>query len=249
MARQTKKTRKQRLQSELQLQAQSQQLEQTVNYKAYHRVQLEAQSRNQARFIEAVKKHEVCAAMGPAGVGKTYVATGMAADYFVRNLVDGLILTRVNVPASRTIGYLKGTAEEKMEPLLLPIIECLKRHLNPGKVKYMFEANQIEMLPFEYVRGRSFLNKFVIIDEAQNMTEDDLIAVITRYESGRVVLLGDPFQNDLKTRPGLHWLADFCQRHGLNMPITQFTIEDIVRSSFVKEFLACLYKDRELALA
>lgn len=206
------------------------------------------QNPRQNQFVQAMRDFEVSAAIGPAGVGKTYCAAGTAAQFLLRANVDGLILTRANVTVGKTIGYLPGTQKEKMEPLLLPIIDALKRHLPEGKVEYLINKSQIEMLPFEYVRGRSFRQKFVIIDEAQNLTIADLIAVITRYESGRVVLLGDPFQSDLQGSSqtiGINWLHDFCLRNHFKMPIIQFTTEDIVRSSFVKSFIEMLYQDRE----
>jgi phosphate starvation-inducible PhoH-like protein len=100
------------------------------------------------------------------------------------------------------------------------------------------------MLPFEYVRGRSFKDAFVIVDEAQNMTPKDIQALCTRYESGRTVLLGDPFQHDLEdVEPGVTWLSKFAKRHRLGVPVIEFGLSEIVRSGFVKKFLMALYKD------
>jgi phosphate starvation-inducible PhoH-like protein len=206
------------------------------------RVELLPKTVNQRHFINALKDSEVCAAIGPAGVGKTYCAAGVAAQMFLADLVDGFVLTRANVLRGETVGFLPGSKEDKMTPLLMPILDSLRRHLGP-KVDYMLNKGQIEMLPFEYVRGRSFINKFVIIDEAQNLDEEDMIAIITRYESGRIVLLGDPFQNDLKGESGLLWLHAFAQRNGFDIPITVFQLEDIVRSGFVRSFLSHLYKE------
>lgn len=162
---------------------------------------------------------------------------------FVNEFVDGIVLTRANITVGRTVGFLPGSANDKMEPLLMPMLDALKRHLTSGKVKYMIDKQQIEMLPFEYVRGRSFIDKVVIVDEAQNLTPEDMIAIVTRYESGRIVLLGDPFQNDLKGDCGLNWLDSFNRRNDMAMPITIFGIDDIVRSSFVKKFITLLYAE------
>lgn len=208
-----------------------------------YKLNLVPQNNSQKNLINSIKVHEVCAAIGPAGVGKTYCTAGVASQFILNFQVDGLILTRANVTVGRTIGYLPGNQKEKMEPLLLPIIDSLRRHLGEGRVEYMINKQQIEMLPFEYVRGRSFINKFVLIDEAQNLSVSDLIAIITRYESGRVVLLGDPFQSDLKHNCGLLWLKDFSQRNGINIPIINFSTSDIVRSNFVKEFISSLYRE------
>lgn len=204
-----------------------------------------AKTHNQKKLIQNIKTFEVSAAMGPAGVGKTFCTALVAAQMISSGDIEGLILTRANVTVGNTVGFLPGTAEEKMTPLLKPVLDCLERHLTKGKVKYMLDKNQIELLPFEYVRGRSFSNKFVIIDEAQNLTIDDVVAIVTRYESGRIVLLGDPFQNDLNdTECGLVWLERFANKHKLNMPVTLFSVDDIVRSNFVKSFISALYKDQ-----
>ena len=219
------------------------------SYREPKKISLVPQTDNQKRFITNMRKHEVSAAIGPAGVGKTYCAAGVAAQFFLDNFIDGIVLTRANVTVGTTIGFLPGTANEKMEPLLMPILDALKRHLTAGKVKYMIEKQQIEMLPFEYVRGRSFIDKVVIVDEAQNLTPEDMIAIITRYESGRIILLGDPFQNDLKGDCGLVWLARFAERNNLDMPVTCFSIEDIVRSEFVKRFITHLYAEHKVSEA
>lgn len=216
-------------------------------YREPRKIVLHPQTVNQKHFINAMKDSEVCAAIGPAGVGKTYCAAGVAAQMLMADMVDGFILTRANVVRGATVGFLPGTKDDKMTPLLMPIIDALKRHLGEGKVNYMIDKGQIEMLPFEYVRGRSFINKFVIIDEAQNLTTEDAIAIVTRYETGRIVLLGDPFQNDLKVDCGLVWLHDFAKRNDFDMPITLFQVPDIVRSGFVRKFIELLYREYDLS--
>lgn len=210
------------------------------------RVIIEPKTLNQEFALKNLRRCEISAAVGPAGVGKTYVTAGVAAEMYLAESVDKIILTRANVTIGETIGALPGTINEKMEPLLKPILSAIERHLTPGRVKYMLNKQQIEMLPFEFVRGRNFKDEFVIIDEAQNLTEDDMIAIVTRFESGRIVLLGDPIQNDLKSESGLVWLSKFCERNGLNIPIVNYQLKDIVRSSFVKKFLTALYKERGL---
>ena len=207
------------------------------------RVEIQPKTPKQRHFINNMRDSEVCAAIGPAGVGKTFCAAAVGAQMFLAGIVDGFVLTRANVLRGESVGFLPGTKEDKMAPLLMPILDALRRHVGV-KVDYMLAKGQIELLPFEYVRGRSFRSKFVIIDEAQNLTEDDMIAIVTRYESGRVVLLGDPFQNDLKEESGLLWLHRFAQRNAFDIPITIFQIEDVVRSGFVRSFLMHLYREK-----
>lgn len=209
-----------------------------------HRVDLKPKTITQDIAIKSIRSSEVSALIGPAGVGKTFITAGLAAEAFLEKGVDKIILTRANVGVGKTLGALPGTIEEKMNPLLRPVLDALERHLTPGRVKYMLNKQQIEMMPFEYVRGRSFRDEFVIIDEAQNLSEEDMIAIVTRYESGRVVLLGDPVQNDLKTENGLVWLSNFCSRNKIEIPIIHFSLGDIVRSKFVKDFLIALYHEK-----
>lgn len=210
----------------------------------YHKIDLKPKTTVQNIAIKSIRESEVVALIGPAGVGKTFITAGLAAEAFLEKNVDKIILTRANVGVGKTIGALPGTIEEKMTPLLRPVLDALERHLTPGRVKYMLNKQQIELLPFEYVRGRSFRDEFVIIDEAQNLTPEDMIAIVTRYESGNIVLLGDPVQNDLKSENGLDWINSFCQRNNLNIPIINFSLSDIVRSKFVKDFLIALYQEK-----
>ncbi len=198
----------------------------------------------QESMVEAIEQNPVTVAMGPAGVGKTFVAAAIAAKMLYAKEVDKIILTRSNVKVGDDIGMLPGTIEEKMAPLLAPILSALERQMGAGDYNYSLAKGKIQMLPFEYVRGRSFKDAFVIVDEAQNMTPKDIQALCTRYESGRTVLLGDPFQHDLEdVEPGVTWLSKFAKRHRLGVPVIEFGLSEIVRSGFVKKFLMALYKD------
>lgn len=217
-------------------------------YKKPIKVILNPKGENQGNFIGAIRTSEVSAAIGPAGVGKTYCAAGVVAQLFLENIIDGIILSRANVVVGESRGLLPGTEEEKMAPLLMPIIDALTRHLGNEKVDYMRAKKEIQLLSFEYMRGRSFYNKAVIIDEAQNLTVDDVITIVTRYESGRIILLGDPFQNDLDGECGLTWLEAFAERNNIKIDITVFGTNDIVRSNFVKKFIEALYRERGIAV-
>jgi phosphate starvation-inducible PhoH-like protein len=200
----------------------------------------------QEAFVKNIKNSEISVGLGSAGVGKTYCVAAVAAQMLIDHKVDKIILTRANVTVGKTIGALPGTIEEKMTPLLMPILTALKRHLGEGAYQYYINKKMIEMVPAEYIRGLSFLDSFVIIDEAQNLTQEETKALITRYESGRVVLLGDPNQHDLKgTESGLVWLEAFVKRHKIGIPTTKFEIADVVRSELVKKFLFAIEADKK----
>lgn len=206
-------------------------------------IQLTPKTSKQREFINSMENNEISVGIGPAGVGKTYCTAGVAAKKFVNGQITKIVLTRANVTIGNSVGMLKGDIYDKMQPLLQPILDSLGRHLGQNKVKYMIECGQIELLPFEYVRGRSFYDAMVIIDEAQNLTPEDMIAIVTRYESGRTVLLGDPFQNDLPSENGLDWIDAFMSRNDMQVPVVKFGVEDVVRSEFVKKFLRALYAE------
>lgn len=197
----------------------------------------------QEQFIKAINLSEIIIAEAPAGCGKTYIAGGMSAKFLAEGLVDKIILTRANVHVGKSLGMLPGTVNEKMEPLLAPILSVLKERMGDGAYAYNLSKKKIEIQALEYIRGNSFKDSFIIIDEAQNLTIPEVQALVTRYESGRILFIGDNFQTDIKGQNGLDWLECFSDRHGLNYPVIKFGLNDIVRSDLVKKFLTALYSE------
>lgn len=204
---------------------------------------LQPKNEKQEAMINAIHTSEIVVAEAPAGCGKTYISGGMAAKFLAEGLVDRIILTRANVHVGKTLGMLPGSVTDKMEPLLAPILAVLRERMGDGAYSYNLAKGKVVMQPLEYIRGNSFRDSFIIIDEAQNLTVDEVQALITRYESGRILFLGDNFQTDIKGQNGLDWLEKFSQRHNLNYPVIKFGLEHIVRSSLVKEFLTALYSE------
>jgi phosphate starvation-inducible PhoH-like protein len=215
------------------------------NVKFHKRIEFHPKTDNQKTLATSVRSNEVTVAIGPAGVGKTYTVASLAAQMICDHQIDKIILTRANETVGKSIGMLPGTLEEKMTPLLLPILNVLRRQLGDAVYEYCLRKKKIEMLPFEYVRGLSFKDTFVIVDEAQNLKPDDVVAVCTRFESGRTVLMGDPFQHDLQGEPGISWLEKFARRNDIGIPVVKFGLDDIVRSDFVKKFLTALYSEKD----
>lgn len=200
----------------------------------------------QQELIEAINENEIVIAEAPAGCGKTYISGCVASKFLAENKVKRIILTRANVHVGKSIGLLPGSADDKMEPLLAPILAVLKDKMGDALYGYNRAKKKIDLQPLEYIRGNSFKDTFLIIDESQNLTPEEVQALVTRFESGRILFLGDNFQNDMKGQvPGLEWLEKFSERNRLGYPIIKFGLNDIVRSELVKRFLIALYREKK----
>jgi phosphate starvation-inducible PhoH-like protein len=206
---------------------------------------LQPKNPKQEAMIHAINHSEIIIAEAPAGCGKTYISGGMAAKFLSEGLVDKIILTRANVHVGKSLGMLPGTINEKMEPLLAPIISVLRERMGDGLYAYNMAKKKIEIQALEYIRGNSFKDCFIIIDEAQNLTKAEVSALVTRFESGRILFIGDNFQSDIKGENGLDWLEQFASRHNLDYPVIKFELKDIVRSDLVKKFLTALYSENK----
>ena len=198
----------------------------------------------QRELIEQINHHAVVICSGPAGCGKSYVSAAMAAKYYTKGYVDKIILSRANVPTGKTLGHFPGTVEDKLTPWLMPVLDVLQKFMPDGLFKYCVEKKIIQMQPIETIRGRSFENAFIIVDEAQNLDRDSVISITTRLgENSKLILSGDPFQTDVKGVNGLTWFDNFAQKYNLNIPAVHFDIDDVVRSKIVKEILVALYAE------
>jgi phosphate starvation-inducible PhoH-like protein len=204
---------------------------------------IQPKNEKQEQMIQAINDNEIVIAEAPAGCGKTYISGSLASKFLAEGAVDKIILTRANVHVGKSLGMLPGSVTDKMEPLLAPILAVLRERMGDGLYSYNLAKQKIVMQPIEYIRGNSFRDTFLIIDEAQNLTVEEVQALVTRYESGRILFLGDNFQTDVKGLNGLDWLEKFANRNNLNYPVIKFGLEHIVRSSLVKDFLTALYKE------
>ena len=194
----------------------------------------------QDRLIRSIKEYPITVTMGCAGTGKTYCSAGTVAQLFQSsaNGYDKVVLTRANVPTGKTLGHFPGTIEEKMEPWLMPMLEVLKKAFGKGKFEYMRNKGQIEIQPIETIRGRSYENALVLVDEAQNLCMDELKAITTRIgENTKLVLMGDPAQSDVKNGRDLVEFTYKCKKAGIAMPVVEFGVNDIVRSDIVADLV------------
>jgi phosphate starvation-inducible protein PhoH and related proteins len=153
---------------------------------------------NQRRYLEAIEKYDIVFGVGPAGTGKTYLAVAQAVSYLLNKQVNRVILARPAVEAGEKLGFLPGDLQQKVDPYLRPLYDALYDLLEFEKVERLFERNQIEVAPIAFMRGRTLSDSFVIIDEAQNTTTEQMKMVLTRIGLGsKVVVTGDITQIDL----------------------------------------------------
>jgi phosphate starvation-inducible PhoH-like protein len=162
------------------------------------RAELKPRSINQARYLDSIASHDITFGIGPAGTGKTYLAVAMAVDALQRSTVQRIVLTRPAVEAGERLGYLPGDLAQKIDPYLRPLYDALYDLMGFDKVVKLFERNAIEVAPLAYMRGRTLNHAFIILDEAQNTTPEQMKMFLTRIGFGtKAVITGDVTQIDL----------------------------------------------------
>lgn len=200
----------------------------------------------QGEYIKALKEAEQVVVLGPAGTGKTYIASTFAASLYQTKAIDKIVLTRPNIGASKSIGYFPGTLEDKMAPWMAPVIDVLNKHLTPAVVEIALKNKNIEIVPFETMRGRSFENAFVILDEAQNTTPQEMKMFLTRIgDNSRVLLNGDVSQSDIQETSGLRKTINMVKKYCMPVPIIEFTVDDVVRSSLCKMWIEAFISEEK----
>jgi len=199
---------------------------------------------NQGKLLQALTSSSQVFILGPAGTGKTYVTATYAADQYTLKEVDKIVVTRPHVAVGKELGFLKGDLHEKTMPWALPVLDVLEKHLGKGAVETGIKNGNIEMAPLALMRGRSFDNAFIIVDEAQNITTHELKMLLTRVgEGSTIVLNGDAQQSDLKEADGLSKVIHLAKKHMLDVPIIEFGVDDIVRSGICAEWVKVFMKE------
>lgn len=192
----------------------------------------------QREYLKAIDRKDLVFGVGSAGSGKTYLAVAKAVWYYSKNKVDKIILVRPAV-ASEKLGYLPGTLEDKMDPYLRPLFDCLDEHYGAKTVNGMIEDGDIEIAPLAYMKGRTLKNCFIILDEAQNATKEQIKTFLTRFgDNIKCVITGDTDQSDIKDN-GLSWALEKLE----NCPVIEtieFNNTHVIRSYLVKEILKYL---------
>ena len=210
------------------------------------RKRLKAKTDNQQGYIDEMVDADVTFCSGPAGSGKTSVAVGLACEYLMEERVKKIIITRPVVESGRGLGHLPGTLVEKINPYLVPIIEEMNMYLTPSRVENMRENGTIELCPLEYMRGRNFHECFMILDEAQNATFEQIKMFITRIgRNSKAVINGDLRQSDLgNTSGGLEKCMDTLELVE-GVAVCELDYSDIIRSDVVARILKTLHASRE----
>jgi len=201
---------------------------------------------NQTRYLHAIATHDINFGVGPAGTGKTYLAVAMAVDALNDSRVQRLILVRPAVEAGEKLGFLPGDLTQKVDPYLRPLYDALYEMLGIEKVMKLIERNVIEIAPLAYMRGRTLNDAFVILDEAQNTTVEQMKMFLTRIGFGSVaVVTGDMTQTDLPrhVKSGLRDAIEVL-RDVDGVSFTFFTAKDVVRHPLVQRIVRA-YEQRE----
>jgi phosphate starvation-inducible protein PhoH and related proteins len=200
----------------------------------------------QKRYVEAIKAHDVTLGVGPAGTGKTYLAMAMAVSALREEKVSRIILTRPAVEAGEALGFLPGDLDEKLEPYLRPLQDALHDMLPADEIVKHRERDTIEIAPLAYMRGRTLNNAFVILDEAQNTTPEQMFMFLTRLGYGsKAVITGDPTQVDLPhhKQSGLHEAVQALQKID-GVGIVEFHKRDVVRHPLVQRIIEAYEEHR-----
>jgi phosphate starvation-inducible protein PhoH and related proteins len=196
-------------------------------------------SLNQRLYVEAIKRHDMVFGIGPSGTGKTYLAVAMAVDALLSRAVTRIILARPAVEAGERLGFLPGTLQEKVDPYLRPLYDALYDVLDPERTERMIEKGTIEIAPIAFMRGRTLNDAFVILDEAQNTTSEQMKMFLTRLGfNSKAVITGDITQVDLPEgrRSGLMEAVDVVRRV-LGISFVYFTEHDVVRHQLVQRII------------
>jgi phosphate starvation-inducible protein PhoH and related proteins len=205
---------------------------------------------NQKRYVDAIDAHTVVFGIGPAGTGKTYLAMAKAVDALQTKQVTRIILTRPAVEAGERLGFLPGTLSEKIDPYLRPLYDALHDMMDPAAIPNLLAAGVIEVAPLAFMRGRSLNDAFIILDEAQNTTAEQMKMFLTRLGFGsKIVVTGDITQVDLPggARSGLRAAMDVLD--GIDdIHFAELTSADVVRHRLVSEIVDAYAKAEQPAL-
>ena len=202
---------------------------------ATRRTDLRARTPNQSVYLDNIRNHDITIGIGPAGTGKTYLAVACAIDALERSSVQRIVLTRPAVEAGERLGFLPGDLTQKVDPYLRPLYDALYDLMGFDRVNKAFERNELEIAPLAFMRGRTLNNAFVILDEAQNTTPEQMKMFLTRIGFGaKAVVTGDVSQIDLP-KAQLSGLIDAERvlRRVKGIAITHFNSGDVVRHPLV----------------
>lgn len=205
---------------------------------------IKAKTKGQAGYVKAIEKNTLTFGVGPAGTGKTYLAVAMAAKAYKKKEISHIIITRPAIEAGEKLGFLPGDLQDKVDPYLRPVFDALADIFGVEAMARMRERGTIEVAPLAYMRGRTLDNSFIILDEAQNTSKDQMKMFLTRFGfDSKVVVNGDITQVDLPRgkMSGLEHATQLLEEVK-DIAVVRFGSEDVVRHSLVKKILECYEK-------
>lgn len=205
-----------------------------------------AKTVGQKKYLEAIRKHDITFGIGPAGTGKTYLAVAMALSALREGKVSRIILTRPAVEAGEALGFLPGDLYEKIMPYLRPLHDALQDMMPADEIQRHTERNTIEIAPLAYMRGRTLNNAFIILDEAQNSTTEQMLMFLTRLGHGsKAVITGDETQIDLPAHKHSGLLeAHRVLKHVDGIAVIEFGKRDVVRHPLVQRIITAYEEHR-----
>jgi phosphate starvation-inducible PhoH-like protein len=196
-------------------------------------------SAHQKNYVESVLSHDMVIAVGPAGTGKTFLAVACALRALQNGKVNRIVLTRPVVEAGERLGFLPGDLYEKINPYLKPLYDAFYSMIGPERFRFFREEETVEIVPLAYMRGRTIDNAFIILDEAQNTTPEQIKMFLTRMGSNsKIIVTGDPTQTDLLDRKQSGLVVAEKILSGIEgIDFVRFSDEDVVRHSLVKKII------------
>ena len=202
----------------------------------------------QREFVQAIKQKDIVMAIGPAGTGKTYLAVALAVEGFIKRNFQKIILVRPAVEAGEKLGFLPGDISEKINPYLMPLYDALNDMMESEKLRLMMEDRYIEIVPLAYMRGRTLNDSFIILDEGQNATREQMKMFLTRLGvRSKMVLTGDITQVDLSRNADSGLIQVQSLLHEIEgIQFVYFSEKDVVRHDLVKEIIKAYDHSKEI---
>jgi len=207
-----------------------------VSTSSFYKIKLEPINDLQRKYISYVNHSSIVIAIGVLGSAKTFIPTTVAVQMLLDKRIDKIIIARPAEGKAKSVGFLKGDKNEKMLPWCQPVINTIKQHVGDNMLQMFLASDKVEMLPLEMVKGRTFDNSFVIVDEAEDLDISTAKSLVTRHGmNSKMVITGDVAQKDIRQSSGLEYLLDVIHHSGLEIPVVDFNSWDYcVRSEEAK---------------
>ena len=206
---------------------------------AFH---IQPMNKKQSALLNAIYHSTMTIAIGTAGTGKTFCSASKVAQLFLKGGYDKIVLTRPNVSTGRSVGFFPGTVEEKLGVWLQPLLTVLKEAFGDGRYEYLISKKQIMIQPLETVRGQSFRDALILVDECQNLEWGEIEALTTRIgDNSKMILMGDPKQSDVANGMAIEKFVTMCKKYNIEIPVVRFGLDDVVRSDIVGQLVKAFF--------